>query len=158
MAIEIERKFLVHIDQLPALPKGIQLKQGYIETAPGKVVRVRTADEKAYLTIKGKTEGFSRLEFEYEIPIEDAIELLEKLCSKPIISKTRYLIDFEGKTWELDIFEEENTGLYLAEIELDSENEYFTLPTWVGKDVSDLKEYRNNYLAMHPYNTWKIEK
>lgn len=157
MAVEIERKFLVDRFQLPKLDKGTKLKQGYIESAPGKVVRIRTADEKAFLTLKGKTENFSRLEYEYEIPFEDAIEILEKLCTKPIIAKTRYIINFGGKKWELDIFEEDNLGLMVAEIELSSEEETFELPPWVLREVSHLKEYRNNFLATHPYKNWKSD-
>jgi adenylate cyclase len=158
MAVEIERKFLIHKDRLPALPIGKRLKQGYIESAPGKVVRIRTSDDDAFLTLKGKTEGFSRLEYEYSIPYTDAVEILDKLCSKPIISKTRYEIMHEGKKWELDVFELENRGLIVAEIELSSETESFALPSWVGKEVSDLKQYRNNYLAEHPFITWASEQ
>ena len=157
MAVEIERKYLVDKHKLPQLPKGSKLRQGYIETAPGNVVRVRTSDEKAYLTVKGKTENYSRLEFEYEIPFTDAQEMLEKLCNKPIIAKTRYLIFVGSKRWELDIFEEENEGLYLAELELGSEEEQFDLPEWVTREVSHLKYYRNNYLAVEPYTTWTNE-
>lgn len=157
MAVEIERKYLVDKTKLPSLPNGAKLRQGYIETAPGNVVRVRTSNQKAYLTIKGKTENFSRLEYEYEIPFDDAQEMLEKLCNKPIIAKTRYLV-FEGsKRWELDIFENENEGLYLAEIELTSESELFDLPDWVTREVSHNKEYRNNFLAQNPYKTWENE-
>ena len=157
MAVEIERKFLVDRFQLPKLDKGTKLKQGYIESAPGKVVRIRTADEKAFLTLKGKTENFSRLEYEYEIPYEDALEILDKLCTKPIIAKTRYIIHYAGKKWELDIFEEDNQGLMVAEIELNSEEETFELPPWVLREVSHLKEYRNNFLATNPYKNWKSD-
>lgn len=154
MAIEIERKFLVDRNKLPELPIGKKIKQGYIQTALGNVVRVRTADQVAYLTIKGKTEGFSRLEYEYEIPFKDALEMLELLCAKPILSKTRYLMEVAGKTWELDVFDELNQGLFIAEIELSNEQEEFEWPSWIVKEVSHLKEYRNNYLALHPYQTW----
>lgn len=157
MAVEIERKFLIDQTKLPSLGKGCKLRQGYIETAPGNVVRIRTSDETAYLTIKGKTEGFSRLEYEYEIPFADALEMLDKLCNKPIISKTRHLIVVGGKTWELDVFDEENKGLFLAEIELESEEEQFEMPEWATREVSDLKYYRNNFLAVTPYSTWEHE-
>ena len=157
MAVEIERKYLVDKSKLPKLANGVNLRQGYIETAAGNVVRIRTANDKAYLTVKGKTEHFSRLEFEYEIPHADALEMLEKLCNKPIIAKTRYLV-FEGtKRWELDIFEEENTGLYLAELELESEEEAFDIPVWITREVSHVKQYRNNFLAVEPYTTWNHE-
>ena len=157
MAVEIERKYLVDKSKLPQLANGINLRQGYIETAPGNVVRVRTANEKAYLTVKGKTENFSRLEFEYEIPHADALEMLDKLCNKPIIAKTRYLVFVGTKRWELDIFEEENEGLYLAELELTSEEETFDLPEWITREVSHVKQYRNNFLAVEPFSTWKNE-
>ena len=155
MAVEIERKFLVNIDKLPKLENGVFFKQGYIPSSPGNVVRIRTAGEIAYITIKGKTEGYSRLEYEYEIPVSDAEEMLEQLCLKPIISKVRYKIKFAGKIWELDIFDLDNKGLYLAEIELEFEEESFEKPEWIGREVSHLKEYRNRFLADHPYRTWK---
>jgi len=155
MAVEIERKFLVNIDKLPKLENGVFFKQGYIPSSPGNVVRIRTAGEIAYITIKGKTEGYSRLEYEYEIPVSDAEEMLEQLCLKPIISKVRYKIKFAGKIWELDIFDLDNKGLYLAEIELESEEESFEKPEWIGREVSHLKEYRNRFLADHPYSTWE---
>lgn len=157
MPVEIERKFLVDKTKLPELPKGKKLRQGYMPTAPGNVVRVRTADETAYLTIKGKTEGLSRLEYEYEIPLAEAHEILDRLCEKPVVAKTRYLLEVGGKTWELDIFEEGNKGLYLAEIELKSEEEEFETPVWVTRDVSHVPEYRNNFLAKNPYSTWKSD-
>jgi adenylate cyclase len=157
MAVEIERKFLVDKSRLPKLEKGVRLAQGYLETAPGNVVRVRTADDKAFLTVKGKTENYSRLEFEYEIPHKDALELLDKLCEKPIIEKTRYIQLVGGKKWEIDVFDRENTGLIVAEIELLSEDEKFELPDWALREVSHLKEYRNNFLAQNPYSTWKSD-
>jgi len=157
MPFEIERKFLVNSSELPPLENGISLKQGYMPTAPGNVVRIRTANEKAYLTIKGKTEGFSRLEYEYAIPMDEALEMLNELCEKPIVEKTRYLLPYKGKTWELDVFEGGNKGLFLAEIELSSEDEEFEIPEWIGREVSHLKEYRNNFLAKQPYSTWNEE-
>lgn len=157
MAIEIERKFLVDRFQLPKLENGSKLKQGYIESAPGKVVRIRTSDQKAFLTLKGKTDNYSRLEYEYEIPFKDAEEILDSLCSKPIIAKTRYILLFADKKWEVDVFEKENKGLIVAEIELKSEKETFELPPWILREVSHLKEYRNNFLAEHPYKNWKSD-
>lgn len=157
MPVEIERKFLVDQSKLPPLPKGTKLRQGYMPSAPGNVVRVRTADEKAFLTIKGKTEGISRLEYEYEIPLSEAHEILDKLCEKPVVAKTRYIIDVDHKKWELDIFEEGNKGLFLAEIELKSEEESFELPVWVTREVSDIPQYRNNFLAKTPYSIWESD-
>lgn len=158
MPVEIERKFLVDPSKLPELPKGTKLRQGYMPSAPGNVVRVRTADEKAFLTIKGKTEGYSRLEYEYEIPLSEAHEILDQLCEKPVVAKTRYVMDAGGgRYWELDIFEEGNKGLYLAEIELQDENESFETPDWITREVSHLKQYRNNFLAKNPYSTWESD-
>ena len=157
MPVEIERKYLVNADLLPDLGKGTELKQGYMPSAPGNVVRVRTADDIAYLTIKGKTEGYSRLEYEYEIPFNEALEILENLCEKPVVEKTRYIVEHKGYKWELDVFHAGNKGLLLAEIELSSEEEQFEIPEWIGREVSDLKEYRNNFLAKHPYTTWENE-
>ncbi len=155
MGLEIERKFLVKDLSWKDGKTGVPYKQGYIESVPGKVVRVRIAGDKAFLTLKGKTEGYSRLEFEYEIPVSDAQQLLETLCNKPIISKTRYLIEHKGHTWEVDLFHEENDGLLIAEIELQSEDETFEVPAWIGREVSHLKAYRNNFLAVKPYCTWE---
>jgi adenylate cyclase len=94
------------------------------------------------------------MEFEYEIPIDDALKLLE-LCKRPIIAKTRYKIPYEGHSWEVDVFEGENEGLVMAEVELQSEDETVVLPEWIGKEVSGDKRYYNSYLSLHPYNEWK---
>lgn len=155
MAVEIEKKFLVDLEKLGKLENGYAIKQGYIQTVDNTVVRVRIKADKAFLTIKGENVGLKRLEFEYPIPLADAQEMLEKLCIKPIIDKTRYLITQGEHTWELDVFYGDNEGLIIAEIELESEDEYFELPSWVKEEVtSDIKYYNNNLLK-YPYKKWK---
>jgi len=153
MAQEIERKFLVHSDKLPPLPSPKVIKQGYVPTE-GTTVRVRISNDNAFLTLKGRATGITRSEFEYAIPVTDAQAMLDELCTTPYITKKRYLIEHAGHTWELDIFEGENEGLIVAEIELESEDEVFEKPEWVAKEVSDNPCYRNVYLAGHPYTFW----
>ncbi len=157
MALEIERKFLVKKALLPSATEKIKMVQGYIPSEMGTVVRLRTENEVAKLTIKAKKSDLVRYEYEYDIPVEDALEMLEKLCEKPLVEKTRHLIPFGNHTWEVDYFEGENSGLVVAEIELSDENESFERPEWVDREVTDKKEYRNNYLASHPYKTWESE-
>ena len=154
MGIEIERKFLVDESKLPQLTGGYSIKQGYIQTAGVNTVRVRIRDNEAFLTLKSSSKGSKRLEFEYIIPLEDAQEMLDNLCQKPFIDKTRYLIEHQGHTWELDIFEGENKGLIVAEVELQSENETFSLPAWVTDDVTLDKRYANSNLIQTPYRSW----
>ena len=154
MAVEIERKFLIDTNKLPTLKNGYQIKQGYIQTVDHTTVRVRIKDKDAFLTIKGKSEGATRLEFEYPIPLNDANEMLENLCNTSVIDKTRYLVKYEGHTWEVDIFEGENKGLVIAEIELKSEDEVFTLPDWVTKEVTNDIRYFNSNLIENPYLNW----
>ncbi len=155
MALEIERKFLVNLQELGKLENGIDIKQGYIKTVDNTVVRVRVKGLKAYLTIKGKNFGISRLEFEYEIPLEEANEILEKLCSGSIIEKTRYEIKYENHLWEVDIFYKKNEGLVLAEVELEYEDEDLILPNWVKQEVTTDIRYYNNNLLKSPFSTWK---
>jgi adenylate cyclase len=153
LALEIERKFLVDMSKLPNLVDGIKIRQGYL-LAHSPSIRVRVTTNKAYLTIKGKpTNNISRSEFEYEIPLQDGLELLKE-CKELIVSKTRYEIMHENHLWELDIFEEENKGLIVAEIELEDENEPFALPSWVTSEVSDDMRYTNANLISHPYSKW----
>jgi len=153
MAKEIERKFLVDPNRLPPLPDPILIKQGYIP-AQNTTVRIRLSNEKAFLTLKGRTKGLTRSEFEYPIPVSDAEAMLRELCIQPYIDKRRYLITYEGHTWEVDIFEGENEGLIVAEIELESETEPFSLPEWVTEEVSHDARYRNANLIRHPYSQW----
>lgn len=146
--MEIERKFLVHREiweqQIKPVPKII--KQGYLSTTPECTVRVRTKNDQGFITIKGKTVGISREEFEYEIPIDEATQLLEQFTTKSIFKK-RYEIDYKGKTWELDEFEGRHAPLILAEIELNSEDEEFELPSWIAEEVSDDPAYFNSNLV-----------
>ena len=155
MGKEIERKFLVKGDTWRALAKGRHYRQGYLNSAKERTVRVRTIDERAFLTVKGPNSGITRAEFEYEIPLEDARAMLEALAEKPLIEKTRYKIAMGGHVWEVDEFEGENAGLIVAEIELGSENEAFEKPEWIGEEVSGDPRYYNSSLIAHPYRTWR---
>jgi len=154
MGIEIERKFLIDETKLPTLKNGYTIKQGYIQTVDHTTVRIRVRDKEAFLTIKGKNQGASRLEFEYSIPLSDAQEMLKSLCHTSLIEKTRYLVEHKGHTWEIDIFEGSNQGLIIAEIELESEDEDFSLPKWVSEEVTDDVKYFNANLVERPYRDW----
>ena len=154
MALEIERKYLVDLEKLGTLENGTRIKQGYLSTNKEAVVRVRVKNDKAYLTIKGSNIGVTRLEFEYEIPLDEANEMLDKLCQKPVIDKTRYLINHENHIWELDIFYGENEGLVVVEVELSSEDETIILPSWVKEEVTTDSRYYNSNLMKHPFKDW----
>ncbi|BAY30318.1 adenylate cyclase [Nostoc carneum NIES-2107] len=154
MAAEIERKFLVQGDSWRHLAEGSLYIQGYISTKKEATVRVRIAGNQAYLTIKGKTVQYSRSEFEYPIPLEDAREMLNTLCEKPLIEKTRYKIAYGNLIWEIDEFDGVNKGLILAEVELSHEQQQFELPIWVGEEVSHDPKYFNSNLAQHPFSQW----
>jgi len=154
MAKEIERKFLVNGDAWRALGNGTRYRQGYLSTVKGRTVRVRTIADKGFLTIKGVTEGISRTEFEYEIPIDDANALLDGLCERPLIEKDRYKIAFGAHTWEVDEFWGDNVGLIMAEVELESEDQAFEIPEWIGREVSDDSRYFNASLITNPYCNW----
>ncbi|MGB2446020.1 MAG: CYTH domain-containing protein, partial [Schleiferiaceae bacterium] len=117
-------------------------------------VRIRTSDQSAFLTIKGKTTGISRVEFEYEVPMEEALELI-KLSANAPIEKTRHIVKSDGHVWEIDVFEGANHGLVLAEVELQSEDEQIVLPSWIGIEVSDDPRYFNSYLSQNPFNEWE---
>ena len=153
MAIEIERKFLVKAELFKPVDEGQFIAQGYLSSTPERTIRVRIKKHHGYLTIKGKNEGICRAEFEYEIPESDAKELLE-LCEPTIIVKRRYIVDVESSRWEVDIFEGENEGLIVAEIELQSENEEFNKPDWIGDEVSNDARYYNSNLSKRPYKSW----
>jgi len=147
MPIEIERKFLIKNDNWKSqVEKSVSIKQGYLSTDLERTTRIRILDEKAYLTVKGKSKGATRSEFEYEIPYNDALELLD-LCKSKIIEKVRHYIVKEKHTWELDVFEGVHEGLVLAEIELNAEDEHFELPDWVGEEVTGDVKYYNSWLA-----------
>lgn len=153
MATEIERKFLVSNASWDDGSPGTRIAQGYLSTDPGRSVRIRLAAEQAWITIKGRTEGISRPEFEYSIPAEDAQELLS-LCLSGIIDKTRYRIPFGGHIWEVDVFHGANEGLVLAEIELAKESISPELPPWLGEEVSADFRFANSSLSKQPYGTF----
>jgi CYTH domain-containing protein len=154
MGLEIERKFLVTDNAWKALATGVPCRQGYLSSAEVRSVRVRIAGGKGSLTVKGVTEGVTRAEFEYAIPVEDAAAMLDSLCEKPLIEKTRYRIPFGAHTWEVDEFHGENAGLVVAEVELGSADEKPALPAWVGREVSSDARYFNSNLVKRPFTTW----
>lgn len=156
MGVEIERKFLVDRRKWNEFdkPEGKLYQQSYLVNEKHKTVRVRIAGDQAFITIKGATEGFTRKEFEYEIPLEDGRELLQSFDLKGT-SKTRYRVPVGGKVWEIDVFSGQNEGLIVAEIELKSENETFEKPDFLLEEVTDDVRYYNSNLASHPYKTWK---
>ena len=149
---EIERKYLVSGDFYGCISKSISITQGYLSAHPERTVRIRLADDKAYLTIKGKRSGISRLEWEKEIDHKEAQELLE-LCGR-IIRKTRHIIEYNNLIIEVDEFHGKDQGLVIAEIELDKESDLPELPDWLGKEVSYDKKYYNSWLSEHPFNKW----
>ena len=156
MGIEIERKFLVNHEQWEQLvkPVGEFYRQGYLLTDPQKTIRVRQTSDKGFLTIKGISVGATRAEYEYEIPIEEAKELLDQFAVAEL-SKVRYKIAIENHIWEVDVFSGKNQGLIVAEIELESENEKFVLPTWIDREVTGEEKYYNSNLVTKPYSDWK---
>ena len=153
MPIETERKFLVTGTDWKQGATSKDFSQGYLSQDPERSVRVRIAGNQAYLTIKGMSQGVSRLEFEYPIPIDEARQLLP-LCLPTIISKTRYFVDLDNRRWEVDVFHGDNEGLVIAEIELEDESEQINLPHWVGREVSDDSRYYNVALAKSPFREW----
>ena len=159
MATEIERKFLLVSDEWRALDRHSEsFRQGYLNSSKRASVRVRIADGQATLNIKGMTIGVQRPEYEYDLPLQDASELLEQLCERPLIEKTRHFVEFGGKTWEIDEFHGDNQGLIVAEVELDAADETIIMPTWAGKDVSHLPRYYNVSLTQHPFSQWSAEE
>lgn len=153
MGKEIERKFLVSGDDWRSLGKAIRYRQGYLSSTKERVVRVRTIDDSGFLTIKGITEGLSRLEFEYDIPADDAGSLLD-LCEKPLIEKTRTKVPIGKLVWEVDEFFGDNAGLIVAEVELEDESQSVDLPSWIGEEVSGDPRYFNSNLIKNPYTSW----
>ena len=156
MATEIERKFLVKNDLWQdAVVSEARMKQGYLTSRGNASIRVRIANDKAFLNIKSATLGIRRLEFEYEIPLADADEMLASVAEQPFIDKTRYKVKHGGHLWELDVFEGENLGLIVAEVELASEDESFEVPPWSGEEVSEDPRYYNVNLVKEPYSLWR---
>ncbi len=154
MAKETERRFLVKSDEWRSSANGgVHYLQGYLTTDPERNVRIRIGDDAASLTIKGAADGFTRPEFEYSVPLNDA-EDIKKLCLEPILEKTRYTIQCNGLTWEVDEYDGENKGLVLAEVETHSDAAVKHVPTWVGEDISSDERYRNINLVEHPFSRW----
>ncbi len=154
MAKEIERKFLVAHQAWRESVNTIHVfRQGYLSYDSERTVRVRATEVTGYVTIKGITEGLTRDEFEYEIPLADALALLQ-LCERPAIEKKRYIVPNGAHVWEVDVFEGVNEGLVVAEIELGSEDEAFDKPNWLGNEVSGDRKYSNSALSLHPFKDW----
>lgn len=155
MGIEIERKFLLRNDDWRAeADTGTEFRQGYLHADANIAVRVRSAGDAAWLTIKGGSDGISRREFEYAVPVADAQEMLAHLCRRPLIEKRRHHVRRGKHVWEIDVFAGANAGLVIAEIELSSPDESFERPDWLGDEVSDDPRYYNAALSRHPYSEW----
>ena len=154
MGKEIERKFLVKGDSWRSQAHGKRYRQGYLSTVKERTVRVRVAGDQGYITIKGITVGAARAEYEYEIPLADANQMLDTLCERPIVEKTRYRIPQDDIVWEIDEFEGVNHGLIVAEVELKSEDQKFDKPGWLGDEVSNDPRYFNANLVAKPFTTW----
>lgn len=153
MAKEIERKFLVAEGWRPE-GEGDYIAQGYLSSNEQAAVRIRIRNGHGYLTVKSNVNGVTRLEYEYEVPLSDAEEML-KLCQGPVIEKHRHLLPAgEGRTWEVDVFHGDNEGLIVAEIELDDEEDCFIRPVWLMEEVSTDPRYFNCNLAKNPYKNW----
>ena len=157
MPQEIERKYLVRLEHWKPTTAGVLYRQGYLSSVKERVVRVRIAGEQAYLTIKGLMRGVTRLEFEYAIPVPDAATMLDLLCERPLIEKTRYREAFGGRTWEIDVFHGDNEGLVVAEVEITAESEPVQAPPWLGREVSSDPRYLNSNLISNPYKNWRAD-
>ncbi|TWI96682.1 CYTH domain-containing protein [Mucilaginibacter frigoritolerans] len=155
MGVEIERKFLVDKDKWAHVikPTGTHYRQGYLLDEAKRIIRVRTTDKQGFLTIKGITNGITRKEYEYKIPVEEGVELLDAFAESEV-EKIRYKITFEGKLWEVDEFHGDNTGLLMAEIELQHEDEAFIKPDWITIEVSNDGRYYNSNLSKNPFKNW----
>jgi len=153
MPVEIERKFLVRDEAWRSLGEATYYCQGYLNSDSNNTVRIRVAGDRAMLTVKGPTRGTRRAEFEYEVPVAHAKEMLE-LCKEPPVEKRRTKIPFEGFVWEVDEFLGANRGLILAEVELETEDQQFAIPDWIGEEVTGDVRYYNSRLAKQPFSTW----
>lgn len=155
MAREIERKFSVDGDEWRnEITRSDTFRQGYLSTVKERTVRVRLVGNRGLLTVKGITVGATRAEFEYPVPAGDAATMLDDLCERPLIEKTRHLVVHDGMTWEIDEFAGANAGLVVAEIELDREDQEFAVPEWAGAEVTDDPRYFNSNLIAAPFSTW----
>ncbi|WP_413674122.1 CYTH domain-containing protein [Massilia cellulosiltytica] len=157
MGVEIERKFLLASEGWRGQGIPTRMRQGYLVADAVRTVRVRIEGERAVITIKGQSTGASRGEWEYEIPVADATELLDGLCEQPQVEKIRHRIEHAGHTWEVDEFLGLNAGLVVAEIELDAEDEAFEKPDWIGREVTGEKRYYNSSLIRMPYAQWQAK-
>lgn len=154
MAIEIEKKFLVKSSDWKNLGSKKFYRQGYLLISKDLTIRIRTIETSGFITIKGKKIGISRKEFEYQVPLEDALEMINKMCEKPIIEKYRTTIKINDIFWEVDEFIGDNQGLVIAEVELSDENQKIILPDWVGEEVTNDYRFTNSYLVKHPFKDW----
>jgi adenylate cyclase len=154
--VEIERKFLVLNDSWRArASEGTFYRQAYLSLEKRRAVRVRVAGGRGFISVKSQEEGrITRLEFDYEIPLKDAEEMIESLCDLPPVDKIRYEVEEAGMIWEIDVFQGENDGLIIAEIELESEDQSFRLPEWAGEEVTHDERYLNVNLYRHPFREW----
>jgi adenylate cyclase len=155
MPTEIERKFLVTGDAWrDAVTASVRYRQGYLSRGAQFAIRVRTDGRTAYLNIKSSVDGVTRLEYEYPIPLAHADEILDRIALRPIIAKTRHFVDYAGRRWEVDVFEAENAGLVVAEVELEAADAPLELPPWVGLEVSSDARYYNASLSEVPFSQW----
>lgn len=154
MSTEIERKFLITGDAWRGVGISTVFRQGYLSTVKERTVRVRAAGDQGSITVKGITIGAARTEFEYSIPLADADAMLDELCERPIVEKTRHVVEVDGTIWEIDEFAGVNEGLIVAEVELDSIDQEVTRPDWIGDEVTDDPRYFNANLISHPYSEW----
>lgn len=154
MGLEIEHKFLVTSQAYRSLAEPVRYRQGYLCNASGKTIRIRIAGTKGYIAVKSGISGSVRREFEYEIPLSDAEEMLNGLSEGNIVEKYRYRIPYQGFVWEVDEFTGDNAGLVVAEVELAYRGQTFAIPSWVGTEVTGKVEYLNSSLSKKPYNTW----
>jgi len=156
MGIEIERKFLTCSEAWRAeVVRSRQMRQGYLQRTENSAIRVRVCDGKAHINIKQTDDGIHRLEYEYDIPLADAGEILDRLSIAPLIEKTRHEVKVGHHLWEIDEFHGDNQGLVVAEIELAAADEAFERPDWIGEEVSDDRRYFNSNLILHPYKDWR---
>jgi CYTH domain-containing protein len=154
MGMEIERKYLMASDEWRGLAEGVDYRQGYLSTVKERTVRVRTIGDSGFLTIKGISIGASRVEYEYEVPADDAHEMLDELCERPLIEKRRFKVSHAGLIWEIDEFFGENVGLIVAEVELEEEDQTIDLPSWIGQEVTGDPRYFNSSLVSKPFSAW----
>jgi adenylate cyclase len=159
MGVEIERKFLLKDSSWKRGARGLRLRQAYLSTDPDRTVRVRMTEHEpgryqAWLTIKGRSNGPVRAEYEYPIPADQASAMIDTLCLEPAIEKIRYRVDHQGDVWEIDEFAGANAGLVVAEIELDTADQRFVVPPWLGVEVTDDPRYTNARLVSLPFSRW----